>query len=170
MKCVFALTALAAGAAMLGAKDHVRLNLTASMPVGLWWMTGTVEPRRGDAVMVCLPVDVAITAFLRGYIGAGDCAGDRESLLKPVAALFPDVVTVTAEGITVNQTPIPNSVAWPLDHEYRPLDAIPPGQYPVAPGTAWIVGSHDARSFDSRYFGAVPLSAMTATAHPILTW
>jgi conjugative transfer signal peptidase TraF len=139
------------------------------MPVGLWWIEAA-EPRRGDTVLVCLPGDAGAIARERDYVGPGECPGDRAPLLKPVAAVFPDIVTVGTDGIAIDGAPLANSMALPTDTAGRPLTAMPPGRYPVAPDTVWIVAGHDPRSFDSRYFGPVHRSAITATAHPILAW
>src|SRR3954451_20937449 len=108
-------------------KRHVRLNLSASMPVGLWWIEAA-EPRRGDTVLVCLPGDAGAIARERDYVGPGECPGDRAPLLKPVAAVFPDIVTVGTDGIAIDGAPLANSMALPTDTAGRPLTAMPPGR------------------------------------------
>jgi type IV secretory pathway protease TraF len=39
--------------------------------------------------------------------------------------------------------------------------------YHVPGDTVWLLSAHDPRSFDSRYFGAVPVASIQGIAHPI---
>jgi conjugative transfer signal peptidase TraF len=155
---------------MLVARDHVRLNLSDSMRHGFWWITAGRPPERGDVVTVCLPGDAGTIARVRGYIGAGECPGDHESLLKPVVATVGDIVSVTRNGLAVNGRPLPNSVPLDSDTSGRGMTAAPAGIHVVVPHTFWIVATRDPRSFDSRYFGPLHLSTVRGTATPLLTW
>jgi type IV secretory pathway protease TraF len=47
------------------------------------------------------------------------------------------------------------------------LHPIPAGSYRVGPEDVWLLSSHDPRSFDSRYFGAVPVANVLGIAHPL---
>jgi conjugative transfer signal peptidase TraF len=170
LRCVLAITALVVGAAMLVATDHVRLNLSDSMPLGFWWITAGQEPGRGDVVTVCLPGDAGTIARQHGYIGAGECAGDHEALLKPIVAMAGDVVTVTTEGLVVNGEFLPNSALLESDRAGRGMDIMALGTHIVAPHTFWIIATRDPRSFDSRYFGPLHVSTVQGTATPLLTW
>ena len=46
----------------------VRVNLSGSMPIGLYRVS-SAPPMRGAMVLACLPVDVAVFAKSRGYVG-----------------------------------------------------------------------------------------------------
>ncbi|QQP93222.1 conjugative transfer signal peptidase TraF (plasmid) [Skermanella sp. TT6] len=170
MKCGLALSALAAAAVMLAAQDHLRLNVSASMPLGFWWVDTTPSFRTGDAVTVCLPNAVATMARSRGYVGSGTCSGDAEPLLKTVLALEGDTVTVTPSGLAVNGRPVHGSASLVTDTAGCPITAVPPGRYVVQPGTLWILATRDRRSFDSRYFGPLPLAVVQGAARPLLIW
>jgi conjugative transfer signal peptidase TraF len=139
------------------------------MPRGIWRVevAGTgIE--RGEVVSVCPPDTPAIReAAGRGYIPAGACPGGREPLIKPVAAIPGDLVTVTAHGIAVNGKPVGNSGPLEEDSAGRPLRPIPAGVYRVPAGAVWLLSGHDPRSFDSRYFGAVPATNIQGIARPI---
>jgi conjugative transfer signal peptidase TraF len=157
------------GLALLGAgAAGLRVNATASMPRGLWRVAPAAGPiPRGAIVSLCLPPGPLLRlALRRGYLSAGLCPGGVEPLLKPVAAISGDVVRVTVTGIAVNGAPLPNSAALQEDSAGRPLSPVPPGLYQVRPGTVWLVSTYAARSFDSRYFGAVPVSAVHGAAQP----
>lgn len=167
---VLALGVTLTGLLLLGAgATGLRVNATASMPRGLWRVAPAAGPiPRGAIVSLCLPQGPLLRlALRRGYLGAGPCPGGAEPLLKPVAAIAGDVVRVTAAGIAVNGTLLPNSAALKQDSAGRPLRPVPPGTWRVAPGAVWLVSTYAARSFDSRYFGPVPVSAVHGTARPV---
>jgi conjugative transfer signal peptidase TraF len=160
--------AVTLGVAMAFTHRNLRINLSASMPYGLWWVSDGAAPRRGDYVTLCLPGEPGRIAFTRGYIARGGCPDELEPLLKPVAAVAGDVVTVTADGIRVNGEPLTNSAPFRNDTEGRPMTIFPPGEYAVDAGMVWVIAGHDARSYDSRYFGPVATAAITGTARALL--
>jgi type IV secretory pathway protease TraF len=80
-----------------------------------------------------------------------------------------DSVSVTENGIAVNDTLIPNSAIKPADQAGRVLSAVPRGDYQVADGDYWAIAPYPG-SFDSRYFGPLPLSTVLGAAAPVLTW
>jgi len=145
-----------------------RINSTPSLPEGIWKVDPMTRPvQRGQIVSIC-PVDTAIfqTALSRNYLSWGLCPGGFSSLLKPVAAVPGDQVSVSVEGITVNGVHVPNSRATTRDSLGWPLTHVQEGCYTVKPGTIWLVSSHP-RSFDSRYFGPLPCANILGRAKPI---
>lgn len=174
MKCPGQAALVALAVCVLGALASaraagVRWNATASMPRGLWMVAPVGDAvQRGDTVAVCPPEVAAVQeAGRRGYIPAGGCAGGLEPLVKPVAAIAGDVVTVSESGIAVNGAPVLNTVSLARDSVGRPLRPFPAGVYAVAPGQLWLLSGHDPRSFDSRYFGPVPVGNVRGVAHPL---
>lgn len=144
----------------------LHVNHTVSMPIGVWRSHPYTRPlKAGDVVAVCLPQ----TDLIRRYIGPGSCANGLEPLLKTVGAVAGDTVALDASGASVNGLPIPNTAALPVDAAGRALPAFPAGAYVVNPGQIFLFSSHDPRSFDSRYFGPVDISAVITTATPVLT-
>ena len=168
------LTLCAAGATMLAAlamayQAGLRVNTTPSMPIG-FWAIGSVRTvlRRGDVIAVCLPDGPAVhQAMQRGYIATGSCPDGAEPLLKPVTAVGGDSVTVSSNGISVNATPITNTAPLAQDEAGRLLHPMTAGSYRVAPDEVWLLSGHDPRSFDSRYFGAIPVANVQGVAYPI---
>jgi conjugative transfer signal peptidase TraF len=156
------------GLLLAAGKSGVRVNVTPSMPVGLWRITGGVTLARGDIISLCLP-DRQITreAVRRGYIPAGTCLGGTMPLLKPIAALGGDLVTVSSTGIAVNGMPAASSAPLARDEAGRPLRPVPPGSYRLAADEIWLLSGYDPRSFDSRYFGAVPVANVQGVARPL---
>lgn len=161
--------ALLAGTLVTARLAGLRVNNTASMPRGLWQVSTVNAPlRRGEVVAVCLPDTAPIReAAARGYLPAGNCAGGYEPLVKPVAAVAGDLVTVTPQGVVVDGQPVENTAQLVRDSAGRPLRPIPAGAYPVTQGQVWLLSGHDPRSFDSRYFGPVPATDVQGVARPL---
>ncbi|HVP12356.1 MAG TPA: S26 family signal peptidase [Phycisphaerae bacterium] len=137
-----------------------RLNLSPSMPVGIWRVV-TPSPagyQRGEAVTVCPPVAVP-------FLSQSCCPAGRQRLLKQLVALPGDVVTVTPAGVRVNGGPLlPHSAPLALTRAGQPL--------PQHLGTwrltgYWLYGTGSPRSFDSRYFGEVPAACLQGLARPV---
>jgi conjugative transfer signal peptidase TraF len=147
----------------------LRINTTASMPVGLWRVAQLdATLHRGEVVTVCPPDTAPIRlAAERGYIATGYCSGAYEPLLKPIGATSGDLVTVAASGVRVNGEPVPDTAQIARDSVGRPLQPLPEGDYRVVPGEVWLLSNYDRRSFDSRYFGPVPTSNVLGVAHPV---
>ena len=140
----------------------VRLNLTGSLPIGLYVVTHG-PPARGAVVLVCLPEAWAELARSRGYVPNGSsCPGGATLVGKPVFALPGDTVEVTATGLVLNGRPVADTRPLPFDRRGRPLPRLEAGAYVVGAGELWIISRYSPFSFDSRYFGAVPLANVRA--------
>ena len=143
----------------------VRLNLTSSLPAGVYLVTNRV-PTRGSIVLVCLPAPVATFARMRGYVPRGTCPGRAGPVGKTVLAIPGDTVRVLARELQLNSVGVRLSVTLGFDSRRRPLPSLPTGLYVVRPGELWLLGRH-ALSFDSRYFGPVPASSILAVVRPL---
>ena len=163
-----AVPAAVAGVALAAAGAGIRLNLTGSIPPGLY-RTADGAPARGAIVVACLPPNVAAFARSRGYLPPGDCPGGAWPVGKPAAAVAGDALDVGAAGIAVNGHPLPNSRALPADAAGRPTVSVPPGRRVVAVGELWLVSGYNVRSFDSRYFGPVAAAQVRAVVRPLWT-
>lgn len=158
---------LAASAVVLFASTRIRINPTAtSAPRGLYLLSRS-EPRRGSRVRVCLPETHARFGRGRGYLDAGTCPGGVRAVGKVVAALPGDRVELAGDTLRVNGTPLPGVGRLARDSAGRFIPAVPEGTYRVAPGTAWLVSEFNPRSWDSRYYGAVPLAEETPVLRPL---
>jgi conjugative transfer signal peptidase TraF len=146
------------------------INETGSLPVGLWRMTpvrGAIT--RGMVVSVCPPqTPPRSLAYDRGYLSKGRCASGLEPRLKPIAAIPGDEVEITRVGVIINGVRLQNSAPLSADGQGRPLPQMPCGTFMVGPGEVWLIATRTPLSFDSRYFGAIPLSAIEGHAESIL--
>ena len=153
----------------LGALFGFRLNLTESLPRGIYRAI-TEEPRRGSIVVVCLPLNAAELARDRGYLGPGSCPGGVRGLGKIVLATDGDVVAHREEGISVNRKPIANSRTLARDSRQRALPHYPWGDYVLKGRELWLFSPYRPNSYDSRYFGPVPSSHVLSVLRPLWTW
>ena len=146
----------------------VRINESPSVPVGVWHLSPLRdEVRRDDIVSFCPPdTGVFREAWLRGYLGSGLCEGGYEPLLKPIAAIEGDRVTRTEKGIRINGRLIANSKSLVSDVEGRTVPSAGANDVIVAKSQVWVVSSYNPLSFDSRYFGPVPVSRIEGLAVP----
>jgi len=162
---VAAVLALVASCGLVG----LRINLTGSLPVGLYSITKGI-PGRDALVLVCLPNAVASFAKRRGYVAQGGaCPEGLVPVGKRVCAVPGDTVTVTPTGLIVNETLVPNSQALSADHRGRPLPQLPMGRYLLGPHDWWVLSPYSASSFDSRYFGAIDGTRVQACLKPLWT-
>jgi conjugative transfer signal peptidase TraF len=169
-----ALVTLCVAAGMLGVFfaagwfGGLRINTTPSEPLGLWRiipLTRSVLP--GETVFVCPPDNAAMReARQRGYLRPGLCTGGFGPLIKTVIAVSGQRVDVT-DHIAVEGVPIPGSRIIGADGQGRSLRHDRSGMVP--PGQVYL-HSDFIGSWDSRYFGPVPVSGVLGLAQEVLTY
>lgn len=149
-----------------------RLNTSTSMPQGIYQMRPKPSVLQRGMVVILCPPETAVfkQAYERQYFGPGTCASGFQTLLKPVAAIEGDWVQLSPQGIQVNHHWLKNSVPLKTDAQGRPLARLPAGDYRVRPGQIWLISSHHPQSFDSRYFGPVPIRQIQGLARPVWIW
>jgi conjugative transfer signal peptidase TraF len=96
------------------------------------------------------------------------CPDGFSPLIKPVVAWPGDIVSVASNGISVNGRPLPNSAPIERDSKGQQLRPFAEGEYRVGPNELWVVSSFSPRSFDSRYFGPIPLKSVHSWLRPLL--
>jgi conjugative transfer signal peptidase TraF len=145
-----------------------RLNLTPSEPLGLWQVLRiTRELRKGDMVFVCPPATpVMRQARARGYLRYGLCAGAIAPLIKTIVAISGQSVDVTDE-VFIDRKRLAHSHIQPRDGKGRSLTPYTGGI--VAPGTVYLHSDFPG-SFDSRYFGPLPIEKISGFAHEVWTY
>lgn len=156
--------AAAASVATLAATlalPHVRINLSPSIPLGLYTVerVGDRGVRRGSLVLVCLPRAIGIVGREGGYLLRGSCPGGAAPVGKPVFAIAGDTVTVR-DGIERCHGAMARARPLDRDASSRPLTRMTDGTYGVAPGTIWLLSTASPRSWDSRYYGPVPVGGV----------
>jgi conjugative transfer signal peptidase TraF len=96
------------------------------------------------------------------------CPDGFSPLIKPVVAWPGDLVSVSADGISVNGHLLKNSAPIERDSKGQQLRPFAAGEYTVGPKELWVVSSFSPRSFDSRYFGPIPLKSIHSWLRPLL--
>jgi len=147
----------------------VRLNVSPSVPVGVYRLDANSRPAHGLLMLVCLPESLGTFGRMRGYLLRGDCPGHAAPVGKRVLALSGDTVQVTARGLVLNGVVVAQSRPLRVDGHRRLLTILAIGSYIVGPGEVWVFAPDSPRSWDSRYFGAVPASGLQGRLLPIWT-
>jgi len=146
----------------------IHINLSASAPRGLYRaVAGT--PLRGMWVAACVSADAAAVGLARGYLRPGPCPGGAEPILKPVVAVFGDVVDLSPHGLAVNGLSLPDSESASFDSSGRPLAQATWGRRVVGADQLWLVSTRVPNSWDSRYLGPFLTSQVRAIARPVWT-
>jgi len=149
---------------------HLRISLTDSAaPAGVYRLIAA-PAGRGDLVAACLPAAIAQTGLTRGYLREGDCPAGAEPVAKQIGALFGDVIELDPDRVSINGICFPNSRTAAQDSRGRQLPHVVWGAHRVAPDQVWLFGFNDARSWDARYFGPVPLAVVRGILKPVVTW
>ncbi|MDR2947445.1 MAG: conjugative transfer signal peptidase TraF [Candidatus Adiutrix sp.] len=170
-KCKYAL-GLIAVSFMLGLAFGMgfRVNLTASLPKGIYRLTDAI-PGRGDLVTFCLESSNPFCGLAgeRGYLPAGSCPSGLQSLLKRLAGVPGDYVEITPAGLALNGRPLPGTARPERDRLGRDLPpSLLKGGF-IPDGMALVLSQEHPGSFDSRHFGLIPLASLQ-TAAPVWLW
>lgn len=157
-------TALAVAAAM-GLKPDPRIlyNSTLSAPHGFYWLQPVHDARpfkAGALVVYPVPARVAALVEARHYLPLS------VPLLKPVTAVAREFVCTRDHRLVVRGQAL--GIVRTVDSFGRPLPVVEVcGRVPA--GFFYSV-SRSPQSFDSRYYGPVSESTVTATATPLWIW
>jgi conjugative transfer signal peptidase TraF len=168
-----ALAMIIVGAALLvaiGLFFRLRIILTDSAaPAGIYRLSA-VPVRRGALAAACLPAAIARTGLAHGYLREGDCPAGAEPVAKVIGALPGDELQIEPGFVAVNGVKFPNSQTAARDSAGRPLAHVLSGAYRVGAGEVWLFGFNNRRSWDARYFGAIPIANLRGVLRPVVTW
>ncbi len=141
--------------ALRAAGWSLSLQVTDSMPKGLYLIRPAAAFERGDLVLLDPPAAVAPLMVGRGWLGAD------MKLLKPIAAAAPDEVCLRDRQVFVNGQAV--APVWRLDRANRPLPRLDLCRR-LAAGEVFLLSTRTPYSFDSRYFGPVAVAALAGRA------
>lgn len=167
----FALVSLGLAAAIYaavivaGGAFCLRINLTPSEPLGIWRIVPlNRKVRVGDIVFACPPDNSTMReARARGYLRRGLCKGDFAPLIKMVVALPGQSISVRRQ-VEIDGVPLANSRAAHVDSQGRRLPLATGG--PVPDGAVFLYSDYPG-SYDSRYFGPLPMHEILGLSKPI---
>lgn len=144
-----------------------RINLTESIPIGLYRIT-SAAPIKNAYVIYCPDDREAFRlARNRGYIDHGLNCGGYGYLMKKVVAVSGDTLSVTNEGVFVNHMLIPYSKPKLQDGMNRVLPQLRVTNYPLQKDEVMTMTSQSEWSFDGRYYGLVHTRQIKGMLTPI---
>ena len=137
------------------------LNLSPSVPLGVYRLTSSVPLAVGDLVVFDPPEETHPFIYGRHWLPEG------WPLIKYIGALQGDTYSQKDDSFFINNTYI--GMVYDRDDEGRTLPKIT-GTHTVEPGMFLPVSPY-SRSFDGRYFGTVPVNSIKGKASPFwLYW
>jgi conjugative transfer signal peptidase TraF len=136
-------------------------NASSSAPLGWYRIQRAASLRVDDYVLATLPAAAAALAAQRGYLPAG------LPIVKRVGAVAGQHVCVRAGALMIDGRPAGRILA--SDRRGRPLIAWQHCRS-LAGGELFLLSTTNLASFDSRYFGPIPVSAVRGRAMPLWTW
>lgn len=147
---------------------NIIVNVTPSMPIGIY-LKGSKSITKGNIFLVCLTDTYSKIGLQRHYlISGGHICREMEPLIKRIIAVPGDHVVLSDDYIIVNNVKYPYPTSY-SDSLNRPLSVYPRGDYPNTTGY-WLLGDHDIKSWDSRYWGLVVAGQIKNRLIPIITW
>ena len=136
----------------------VRLNLSPSVPLGFYRFERRMTPlTRGT--LVVLPAPTSIYPWW---------PWPHPALLKPVAAVAGQMVCQFAHVLFVDGTFY--GLVYTSAHGQPLPQFLEEDTCAVIEEGTVFLASPERRSLDSRYFGPIPVTALTARAVPLWTW
>lgn len=138
------------------------INVSASMPLGIYLLEAPEDINRGDIIVFEADDDVMSIAYERGWMKPG------MHFLKYVYAVGGDVYSIKNGRYIVNG--VDKGAVQKYDSESRTLPSfLHEGDY-VVPDGYILTGTPAMNSFDSRYYGPVPINRVYNKAKYVLGW
>ena len=148
----------------------LRVNGTNSEPIGIYWAISRT-PVKGDFVFALPPAEpIFKLAKERGYLADGPSPARTCAVIKQVAALGGDRVTIDAHGVRVNGILLKNSVPRAKDDAGRPMEPFELSDYTLGSEEVLLISDYSPASFDGRYFGPLSRATIQSVIVPVLTW
>lgn len=148
---------------------HVVLNISGSMPVGIYRKLTASSIHVGDIVAVCLPKALEQVGLKQHYLtGSRTCPYGAAPVVKQVIAVPGQKVTLSAQKICVDTRcyPAPAQRNGITGDPVR--RTVPLGEHKAT--GYWLYGAHSPdASWDSRYYGGVHRHAIQAVLRPLWT-
>lgn len=153
--------------------NHIYINTTPSLPVGLYKKID-IPIEKGAYVAFCPPEwDVFMMAQERGFISVsngmnGNCPSGYGMMLKQVMALHGDTVSIDSSGVSINGKKLPLSEQLSVDDKNLPLPLFSLKPKQLNPSEVLLMANIHPRSFDARYFGLVDRAHIVTRVKPLI--
>ncbi|MGI2002049.1 conjugative transfer signal peptidase TraF [Shewanella frigidimarina] len=146
----------------------IRINNSQSYPPGIYLLSSTNHYDKNELILFCPPANnpAILEALERDYIDSGRCDAGTVPIIKRIVGLEGDSVKFTP-FIEINNVPLKDSIRLKLDGQKRQLPQI--DNFTVPPGHFFAYSEHAPKySFDSRYFGPVPIKNILGKIKPLI--
>jgi conjugative transfer signal peptidase TraF len=140
-------------------RDSYYINLSPSLPYGLYKRSAPVNLKRGD-IIIFIPPD-----HLKTFIYKRHWLPDGWPLMKQIGAMPGDTYCINKDQQFLINGKFVGPV-YKVDNQGLPLPKIE-GCRTVETGTILPVATHVLNSFDGRYFGTIPLNIIKGKAVPL---
>lgn len=144
-----------------------RINLTESIPIGLYRITSTNIVKNAYVIFCPDGRESFKLARDRKYIDYGLNCGGYGYLMKKVVALSGDIISVSTDGVFVNHKLLPFSKPMLSDGMKRALPEFRVINYHLTKYEVMTMTSRSEWSFDSRYYGPVHTSQIRGVITPV---
>ncbi len=143
------------------------LNPSDSIPKGVYRITHSTT-LKGKYVLFCPDNRKAfIEANNRGYISRGFCPSGLGYMMKKVVAISGDIISVTDEGVIVNNKRLPYSTPLLKDGADRALGHWRIKGYKLKDNELLTMTDQDKWSFDGRYYGLIKTAQVKGVLLPV---
>ena len=168
LRVVLVIVAILFVALHMAVAAGLRINGTHSFPVGFYFASHK-RPEKGDLVFVSSPpLPLFALAKDRGYLNVA--YSPTPHLVKRLAGVAGDRVTIDSAGVEVNGIRLANSTPSNCDSAGRPLQACLLKDHILGPDEVLLMSDYNPASFDSRYFGPLQTTTIESVIKPLLTW
>lgn len=144
-----------------------RLNTTDSIPRGMYQYTKTSKLKNNYIIFCPEKSEPFKTALLRGYISPGLCVSGMGQMMKKVVATSGDIISITKEGVFVNNKLLPYSKPLSFDGAGQKLPKLRLTNYRLKPNELLTMTDQDKWSFDGRYYGLINISQVKGAVKKI---
>ena len=143
------------------------VNTSQSVPPGLYRKVD--KPLGlGKIVVFCPPNRPDFQeALKRGYIQPGSCPDGFGSVMLKVAAKRKNIVTINENGVSVNDTLLPESKPLSKDKEDRPMPVIVLDRYELKDNEVLLMSGSTGEPYDGRYFGIIEADQISSVIVPL---
>lgn len=146
-----------------------RINVTKSYPIGVWKLVQG-QTKKGQIVFFCPENNEYFKSLIEtNHFQKGSCSGGYRPLIKQVAGVPGDKIETDGNIVKINGKTMKNSRILEHDINQWKIPRIAFSGY-IPDGYVWLMSDYSELSFDSRYFGLIPVNNIKGPIKLIWEW
>jgi len=140
---------------VISIKAGLRFNKSPSIALGIYQTTG-LPVTKNNYINICVKPSVLLdVAFKHNYLSTNLlCPNFEPSMMKRIAAITGDTVTIKHDGVWINNQLEPNSKPILQFNEFDNSQFI---NYQLKENEALLMSDNQKYGFDGRYYGVINL-------------